>query len=52
MTLTDSDNRDTLENIIGRDFNKKNIWDDTWWIPEKERDDEGPLQRDVATPTD
>ena len=48
MILTDQDNHDTLENIVLKDFNKKNIWDDTWMTPEKERDN-GSSPRETSS---
>jgi len=53
VILTDQDNHDTLGNIVGKDFNKKelSLWDDVWMTPERE-DNEKPSRQGLAAESD
>lgn len=51
MILTDQENHDTLDNIVGRDFYKKerSLWDDQWMIRES---DEKPSEQGLVAEPD
>ena len=50
MTLTDPEKRDTLDELLLKDFMKKerSLWDDQWMISE-EREDERPPEQGMAS---
>lgn len=50
MTLTDPEKRDNLDEMLLKDFMKKerSLWDDQWMIPE-ERDNERSPEQGMAS---